>query len=136
MTRTADSIDPATGERIASYPLHTRAQLDAILDRAVAAQRDWAARSFTDRAVLMKRAAAYLRANTVRFAATATREMGKPVVEAEAEIEKCAAGCAYFAEHAAAFLADEHLGSTATDSYIAYQPLGVVLAVMPWNFPY
>jgi succinate-semialdehyde dehydrogenase/glutarate-semialdehyde dehydrogenase len=134
--KTTDSIDPATGTTIASFPLSTPAQIDAALDRAVAAQPAWATRTFAERAALMRRAAAYLRSNAARFALTATREMGKPVVEAEAEIEKCATGCEYFAEHAQAFLADEHVASAASDSYIAYQPLGVVLAVMPWNFPY
>ena len=84
----------------------------------------------------MRRAGAYLRANKARFALNATREMGKPIGDAEAEVEKCAWACDFYAEHAEEFLADEHIASTATDSYIAYQPLGVVLAVMPWNFPY
>jgi succinate-semialdehyde dehydrogenase/glutarate-semialdehyde dehydrogenase len=132
----AESIDPATGERIASFPHTPPAELDAVLDRAVAAQRAWATRSFADRSAAMKRAAAHLRANAARFALTATREMGKPVTDAEAEIAKCAAACDYFAGHAEAFLADEPVASSGTESYIAYQPLGVVLAVMPWNFPY
>ena len=134
--KTVDSINPATGAKLESFNLHTQAELDGILDQAVAAQREWARRSFADRASLMKRAAAYLRANKARFALNATREMGKPIVEAEGEIEKCAWGCDYYADNAEAFLADEHIASTASDSYIAYQPLGVVLAVMPWNFPY
>ncbi len=71
-----------------------------------------------------------------RFALNATREMGKPIVDAEAEVEKCAWACDFYADHAERFLADEHIASTATESFIAYQPLGVVLAVMPWNFPF
>jgi acyl-CoA reductase-like NAD-dependent aldehyde dehydrogenase len=134
--KTVDSINPATGAKLESFTLHTQAELDGILDRAVAAQRDWARRSFADRASLMKRAAGYLRANKARFALNATREMGKPIGDAEAEVEKCAWACEFYADNAEKFLADEHIASTATDSYIAYQPLGVVLAVMPWNFPY
>jgi acyl-CoA reductase-like NAD-dependent aldehyde dehydrogenase len=134
--KTVDSINPATGAKLESFNLHTQAELDAILDQAVAAQRDWARRTFADRAALMKRAAAYLRENKARFALNATREMGKPIAEAEAEIEKCAWGCDFYADNAEGFLADEHITSTGSDSYIAYQPLGVVLAVMPWNFPY
>jgi acyl-CoA reductase-like NAD-dependent aldehyde dehydrogenase len=84
----------------------------------------------------MKKAAAYLRANKARFALNAVREMGKPIAEAEAEIEKSAWGCDFYADNAEAFLADEPVVSTASKSFIAYQPLGVVLAVMPWNFPY
>ncbi|MGA2394647.1 MAG: NAD-dependent succinate-semialdehyde dehydrogenase [Candidatus Lustribacter sp.] len=134
--KTVDSINPATGAKLESFALHTPAELDTTLDRAVAAQREWARRSFAERAVLMKRAGAYLRANKARFALNATREMGKPIGDAEAEVDKCAWACDFYADHAEGFLADEHIASTASESYIAYQPLGVVLAVMPWNFPY
>jgi acyl-CoA reductase-like NAD-dependent aldehyde dehydrogenase len=134
--KTVDSINPATGEKLESFALHTQAELDAILDRAVEAQRAWSQRSFAERGALMKRAGAYLRANAARFALNATREMGKPIGDAEAEVEKCAWACDFYADNAEKFLADEHIASTASDSYIAYQPLGAVLAVMPWNFPY
>ena len=134
--KSVDSINPATGEKLESFALHTQAELDAILDRAVATQRSWSQLSFAERGALMKRAAAYLRANAARFALNATREMGKPIGDAEAEVEKCAWACDFYADNAEKFLADEHIASTASDSYIAYQPLGVVLAVMPWNFPY
>ena len=134
--KTVDSINPATGAKLESFPLHSPAELEAILDRAVAAQRPWSARTFAERGVLMKAAGAHLRANKARFALNATREMGKPIGDAEAEVEKCAWACDFYADNAEKFLADEHIASTATDSYIAYQPLGVVLAVMPWNFPY
>ena len=134
--RTAHSVNPATGTPIAAFPYSTPAQIDAVLDRAVAEQRLWRRRSFADRAALMVAAAAYLRANAARFARHATLEMGKPLADAEAEIEKCAWGCEYYAASAAGFLADEPIVSTASESYVAYQPLGVVLAVMPWNFPF
>jgi acyl-CoA reductase-like NAD-dependent aldehyde dehydrogenase len=134
--KTVDSVNPATGAVLESFELHSQAQIDAALDAAVDAQRSWAQRSFAERGALMKKAAAYLRANAARFALNATREMGKPIGDAEAEVEKCAWACDFYAENAAAFLADEHIASTATESFIAYQPLGVVLAVMPWNFPY
>jgi acyl-CoA reductase-like NAD-dependent aldehyde dehydrogenase len=134
--KTVDSINPATGAKLESFALHSPAELDTILDAAVAAQRSWSRRTFAERGALMKKAGAYLRANTARFALNATREMGKPIGDAEAEVEKCAWACDFYADNAEKFLADEHLTSTATESYIAYQPLGVVLAVMPWNFPY
>jgi succinate-semialdehyde dehydrogenase/glutarate-semialdehyde dehydrogenase len=134
--KTVDSINPATGAKLESFALNSQAEIDAALDAAVAAQRTWSQTTFAERAALMKKAAAYLRANAARFALNATREMGKPIVEAEAEIEKSAWGCDFYAENAEKFLADEQIGSTATQSFIAYQPLGVVLAVMPWNFPY
>jgi succinate-semialdehyde dehydrogenase/glutarate-semialdehyde dehydrogenase len=133
---TADSVNPATGTPIASFPYFTQAQIDAVLDRAVAEQRLWRRRSFAERAALMTAAAAYLRASAARFARDATLEMGKPLADAEAEIEKCALGCEYYAANAERFLADEPIASTASESYVAYQPLGVVLAVMPWNFPF
>jgi succinate-semialdehyde dehydrogenase/glutarate-semialdehyde dehydrogenase len=134
--QTVDSTNPATGAVIESFDLHSPAQIDAALTQAVETQRAWSQRTFADRGSLMKRAAAYLRANAPRFALNATREMGKPIGDAEAELEKCAWACEFYADNAEAFLADEHIVSTASDSFIAYQPLGVVLAVMPWNFPY
>jgi acyl-CoA reductase-like NAD-dependent aldehyde dehydrogenase len=130
------SINPATGAVLETFPLHSPAEIDALLARAHAAQPAWAGRPFSERAALMHRAAATLRANAARYARDATREMGKPIADAEAEVEKCATACAYYAENAARFLGDEHVATNATESYIAYQPLGVVLAVMPWNFPF
>ena len=79
--------------------------------------------------------AAALRDDKARLAGLITAEMGKPIVEAEAEIEKCAWNCDYFAEHGARFLADEPAPSNARESYVAYTPLGIVLAIMPWNSP-
>ena len=134
--KTIDSINPATGERLESFALHTPEEIDAILGRAVNAQREWTQRTFAERAALMHRAARILRENRARFAINITREMGKPIVDAEAEVDKCALACDFYADNAQAFLADEHIASSATESYIAYQPLGVVLAVMPWNFPF
>jgi acyl-CoA reductase-like NAD-dependent aldehyde dehydrogenase len=133
---TIASINPATGKTIGTYHLHEQAQLDAILAGAQRAQRAWGRRTFAERAVLMRAAATTLRARKTELGLMATREMGKPVGDGEAEAEKCAWACEYYAEHAEAFLRDEHVASTATESFIAYRPLGVVLAVMPWNFPF
>ncbi len=138
-TTTADAIrtiNPATGEEIGRYPRFTESQIDRTLDRAVAAQRDWRRTSFAERSAPMKRAAAHLRAEKRRIAEIATREMGKTIAEAEAEVEKCATCCEHYADHAPSYLADEDHASSATRSYVAYRPLGVVLAIMPWNFPY
>ena len=77
-----------------------------------------------------------MRGQKERLATLATKEMGKPIVEAEAEVEKCAWNCDFYAEHGATFLADEHVETNAAESYVAFEPLGVVLAVMPWNFPF
>jgi len=107
-----------------------------VLDRARAAFAGAAETTFADRRTLMENAARYLRDHAGEFAATITREMGKPIAEARAEIAKCATCCDYYAANAERLLADEPTPSNATESYVAYRPLGVVLAVMPWNFPF
>ncbi len=130
------SINPATGETVKTFEPWDAARLEAALRQAAAAQPRWAALAFAERAALFHQAAAELRARQDHYAALITLEMGKPVQEARAEIEKCAGACAYFAEHAPTFLAPEPIASDAGKSYVAWQPLGTVLAVMPWNFPF
>ena len=130
------SVNPATGDALNEYPAHSTDELDARLDRAVAgfeANRD---RSLEERARRLDRAADLLEERAERYGALMTREMGKPVDQAEAEAEKCAWVCRYYAEHGADFLADEPVETDAQTSYVAYEPLGPVLAVMPWNFPF
>ena len=130
------SVNPATGDALNEYPAHSTDELDARLDRAVAgfeANRD---RSLEERARRLDRAADLLEERAERYGALMTREMGKPVDQAEAEAEKCAWVCRYYAEHGADFLADEPVETDARTSYVAYEPLGPVLAVMPWNFPF
>ncbi len=129
------SINPATGELIAEYSeLADDALREAI---AVAAERfkSYRSTSFEERSRWMRRAAELLRERKGGYAELMTREMGKPIGAAEAEVEKCAAVCDYYAEHAPAFLADQIIQSDAGRSYVAFQPLGPVLAIMPWNFP-
>jgi succinate-semialdehyde dehydrogenase/glutarate-semialdehyde dehydrogenase len=96
----------------------------------------WRRTTFSERSSALHRVASYLREHKSQLAKTATLEMGKPIVEAEAEVEKCALNCDFYADNAEKFLADEHITSNASESYVSYQPLGVVLALMPWNFPY
>jgi succinate-semialdehyde dehydrogenase/glutarate-semialdehyde dehydrogenase len=134
--RTVETHEPATGRHLASYEEHGREAIDAALARAVDAFHGWRSRSFEERATLLRAAAAELRARKVELAELATREMGKTVVEAEAEVEKSASGCDYYADHGAAHLGDRPSPSNATESYVAFRPLGVLLAIMPWNFPY
>jgi succinate-semialdehyde dehydrogenase/glutarate-semialdehyde dehydrogenase len=129
------TVNPATGERLAEYPPFSDADVDAALDRAADAQHGWAARSFADRAVVLRRAAGVLRDRAEDLALLVTREMGKPLAESRPEVEKCATACDYYAEHAAEFLADQPVDTAADRSWIGYEPVGVVLAVMPWNFP-
>ncbi|MCW2685086.1 MAG: Aldehyde Dehydrogenase [Blastococcus sp.] len=129
------TVNPATGERLAEYPAFSDADVDAALDRAATAQAGWAELSFTGRATVLHRAAEVLRAELEDLALLVTREMGKPLAESRAEVEKCATACDYYAEHAGDFLADEPVATSADRSWIGYEPVGVVLAVMPWNFP-
>jgi acyl-CoA reductase-like NAD-dependent aldehyde dehydrogenase len=133
---TIQSINPATEEVIAQFASHSDAQVSQILDQARRAFVKWRAVPLTERSALLQRVADYLRTNKSSLALLATQEMGKPIAEAEAEVEKCAWNCDYFAENAEHFLADQHVVTRATQSYVAFRPLGVILAVMPWNFPY
>ena len=129
------TVNPATGQRLAEYPAFSDADVDAALDRAAAAQAGWGARPVAERAAVLRRAAEGLRAGAAELALLVTREMGKPLAEARAEVRKCATACDYYAEHAADLLADEPVATSADRSWIGYEPVGVVLAVMPWNFP-
>ncbi len=130
------SVNPATGELLATFEAATPAQIERVLDAAQRAYRSWRGTPFTERATLMRRAAAGLRQQQARLAGVITAEMGKPIAEAEAEIEKCAWNCDFYAEHAERFLATEPRASSASDSYVQFTPLGVVFAIMPWNFPF
>jgi len=130
------SIDPATGQEIARFEPHSPREVEAALTAAAAAQADWAARPIAARTPLLRRLAQTLRAGADRYARLITAEMGKPLGEARAEIEKCALTCDFYAEHAADFLADRPVASSAHHSAVVHEPLGVVLAVMPWNYPF
>ncbi|MEO6991651.1 MAG: NAD-dependent succinate-semialdehyde dehydrogenase [Candidatus Baltobacteraceae bacterium] len=135
-TTEIETIDPATGEPLARYPRMSASNVDVALQRARDAFNGWRSTSFALRAESMRRLAAHLRAHKDDLARLAAAEMGKPIVEAEAEVEKCAWNCDYYADASARFLADEPVTSNAAESYVAFRPLGVVLAIMPWNFPY
>lgn len=130
------SVNPATGREIESFDLTDDAGVDAALERASRAWRDWRRRSYADRGGVLRAVAAVLRSQIDAHATTITAEMGKPLAEARAEVEKCAFVCDYFAEHAEAFLADEAAPSDSPASFVTFDPLGIVLACMPWNFPY
>ena len=132
----AQSVNPATGEVLETIEEMSRPQIEQALARAHEAFLEWRTRPFAERARLMRAAATELRDSKVDHAMTMTREMGKPISQAEAEVEKCAATCDYYAEHAEAFLAEQPRETDAARSYVRFDPLGVVLAVMPWNFPY
>jgi succinate-semialdehyde dehydrogenase/glutarate-semialdehyde dehydrogenase len=130
------TVNPATGDVLETLEETSAPQVADILAGAQAAFGDWRTRSFARRATLMHAAARELRARRAEHALTMTREMGKPITQAEAEVEKCAATCDYYAERAEAFLAAQPRETDASRSYVRFDPLGVVLAVMPWNFPF
>jgi acyl-CoA reductase-like NAD-dependent aldehyde dehydrogenase len=130
------TINPATEEVLKTYEPYTQEQLNEALTAAHTAFSSWRDTSFAQRSALFRRAAQYLREHKAELAHVATIEMGKPIVESEAEIEKCAWNCEYYADSAEAFLADEPIVTNATESYVAFRPLGVVLALMPWNYPF
>jgi succinate-semialdehyde dehydrogenase/glutarate-semialdehyde dehydrogenase len=130
------SVNPATGEEIEEHSEHTDEEVERRLEHAVEAHRANRAQSFAARAERLRSAAHLLEENADTYGRLMTREMGKPLTQARAEAEKCAWVCRYYAEHAADFLADEPVETDAAKSYVAYQPLGPVLAVMPWNYPF
>ncbi len=132
---TFDIINPATGERIESFEEMPAAEVDDILDRCVAAQREWRETPVAERARLMMKAHDVLLANKEAYARVMTREMGKVWPQGLAEVEKCAWACEYYAQNGERFLAPEEVETEAHHSFVNFQPLGVVLAVMPWNFP-
>jgi succinate-semialdehyde dehydrogenase/glutarate-semialdehyde dehydrogenase len=130
------SVNPATGEVIETLEPTSAAQVEQIVAGAHAAFLEWRTQPWSRRSALMHKAAAELRARQSEYAAIMTREMGKPIVQSEAEVEKCAVTFDYYAEHAEAFLAEQTRETDASRSYVRFDPLGVVLAVMPWNFPF
>ena len=129
------SINPATGEWLAEFEEWSDSQLESALGEAASAAPLWAARPMTERCRLVRQAGTILSERRERLARTATEEMGKLYSEALAEVDKCASVCEYYAENGPKFLADEMIDADAGRSFVAYQPLGTVLAVMPWNFP-
>jgi succinate-semialdehyde dehydrogenase/glutarate-semialdehyde dehydrogenase len=133
---TIQSINPATGDTLATYEPHTDAEIEARVARAAAAFRRHRLTSFAERRERMLRAAERLEHDVEHYARTMTLEMGKPIDAARQEARKCARACRYYAEHAETFLAPESVPTEAATSGVRYQPLGVVLAIMPWNFPF
>jgi succinate-semialdehyde dehydrogenase / glutarate-semialdehyde dehydrogenase len=132
---TIAAVNPATGETIRTYEEMTPAAAADAVAQAHGAWREWRQTSFTARAALMKSAASILRQRKIELARLMAAEMGKPLKQGVAEVEKSALGCEYFADHAEAHLATEVINTEASKSYVAFEPLGVILAVMPWNFP-
>jgi succinate-semialdehyde dehydrogenase / glutarate-semialdehyde dehydrogenase len=130
------SLNPATEEVLATFDPFTADEVEDAVAEAHRAFGIWRGQSIERRAEPMRKLAGLLRGRADRYARLMTLEMGKPITEAKAEIEKCAWGCDHFAESAGRYLADEPIASSARRSIVAFEPLGVILAVMPWNFPF
>src|SRR6184192_3495863 len=130
------SINPATGEKLKEFPPHKDVDIEKALRQATAAFEKYRGEPFTKRAQLMMSVATLLEQDKNELARTITLEMGKLLRDSAAEIEKCVAGCRYYAENAERFLEDEPAQTSARRSYVHYEPIGPVLAIMPWNFPF
>lgn len=130
------TTNPATGEILATFPELTDLEVQAKLDKAAAAFLTWKNTSFAERADLMRKVGNLFRENKERLGKLATLEMGKPVTQAIAEAEKCALACDYYADNAERILAPRSIATEAKESYVLHEPTGIILAVMPWNFPF
>ncbi len=129
------TINPATGKTEKEFPAHTPEEVEAILDRAMAAYAEYKTTTYAERARHLITAAELLEGEVPDVARILTTEMGKTFAAAKAEVSKCAVGLRWFADNAEALLADQEIATTGSRSYVHYQPLGAVLAIMPWNFP-
>ncbi|MBK7365135.1 MAG: NAD-dependent succinate-semialdehyde dehydrogenase [Nitrosomonas sp.] len=130
------SINPATGQITQSFSIWQADQISSALNQVESAQAVWAALGYEQRGQFFRQLAQVFRQNSESYAYLITEEMGKLLREARAEIEKCAIGCEHYADHAASYLRDEVIASDASRSIVVYQPLGTILCIMPWNFPF
>ena len=130
------TTNPATGKTVRTFEPYSTARVNETIDRATAAYRKHRLTSFSDRAARMRKAAGILEAECRELGRLMTLEMGKPFKAAVAEAEKCATACRYYADNTERFLADEPIEMEGGKAWVAFQPIGVVLAIMPWNFPF
>ena len=130
------TVNPTTGKVIEEYEMMDDAELDSIINKAAVAQNDWKELSFDQRAEYLNKVAQILKDRKEVLGELMATEMGKPLAQGVSEAEKCAWVCEYYAENAASFLENETIETDASKSYVTYNPLGTVLAIMPWNFPF
>jgi acyl-CoA reductase-like NAD-dependent aldehyde dehydrogenase len=133
---TIQSVNPATEEVLATFDELSPEQIEEAIATTNDASRRWSQTSFKERGKIFRDIAAYLRAHGEPYGRLITLEMGKPITEAEAEIDKCAWVCDFYADNAQRFLSDEPINTNASRSFVAFEPLGVILGIMPWNFPF
>jgi succinate-semialdehyde dehydrogenase / glutarate-semialdehyde dehydrogenase len=129
-------VDPTSGALVETYEPTPAADLDGMVATASSAQTEWASWPINKRGDVLRSAARVLREGRETYAALIVREMGKPIGEARAEIEKCAWTCEYYADDAQRALADLEVDTNAESSFVTWEPIGLVLAIMPWNFPF
>jgi acyl-CoA reductase-like NAD-dependent aldehyde dehydrogenase len=130
------SNNPTTEQEIARFDEDSPAQIEAKIAAAAAAFRSWRRTTFEERSALMRRAAAHIRDHRERLSRTLVDEMGKPIIQARREVDRFAGRCEYFADNTAAMLSPEHVAIPGLDSWVRFEPLGVALGIMPWNFPF
>lgn len=130
------SVNPYNGEELASYSSLTETELLGKIEQSEKAYSDWKETSLQKRCTLIQKVASILTENAHEYAEMITLEMGKPISESLAEVKKCAWVCEYYAENAQAFLSDTIIKTDASKSFVTHSPIGTVLAIMPWNFPF
>ena len=130
------SVNPANGKPLKKYPAHRLKQVEQKISHTHNAWLNWKDTNHSERSRLLTSMAGILQSRKKEFAILMAHEMGKPITQGVAEIEKCAAVCQYYAANAAAFLSDQLIETEASKSFVSFQPIGVVLAIMPWNFPF
>jgi succinate-semialdehyde dehydrogenase / glutarate-semialdehyde dehydrogenase len=136
MSTVLKSIDPTTGKEIATYEAYSEKKVEASMKLATKTFEEWRKEPFAKRAALLKNIAKELRKDKDKLVKLAAKEMGKPAAQGYYEVEKCASTLEFYAREGAKFLADQVVKTDARKSYVSFRPLGVVLAIMPWNFPY
>lgn len=130
------SVNPATNQKLKNYDSYSGSKVDLIIEEVHKAQVIWKEKTPKERAQMMIKVGEVLKRKKDELAKICSEEMGKLFKEAQAEVEKCATACFYYAEHADTFLQNEIIKSDGSESFVSYRPLGIVLAIMPWNFPY
>lgn len=131
-----ESTNPATGQTLKIFEQHDNSYIEQALSQGFQAQKEWALKSISERVQLLHKVSYFLRERKAQYSSLITLEMGKPIVEAEHEIDKCAFNCDFYAQKSSEFLADQIVESNATLSKVIFEPLGLVLAIMPWNYPF
>lgn len=131
-----ESVNPYNNQLLASYEQYSDEKIKSIIDEVHNSYDIWCSEDFESRSELLKNLSNHLKANKRHYAELISKEMGKPISQSLSEVEKSASVCDYYAENGESFLSDQIVKSGSDDSIISYQPIGIIFAVMPWNFPF